>query len=73
MKKKEPELQQGNQAVLKHLAPEHSEVAICRADELAQRRGLTSERDARWSFVGKKAEPRWLWPALAPDSGTVVA
>jgi len=58
---------------LKHLAPEHVEVEICRADELAQRRGLTSELDEMWSFVGKKAEPRWLWHAIDHSSGTVLA
>jgi len=73
IKKKEPEIQQVNQAVLKHLAPEHVEVEICRADELAQRRGLTSELDEMWSFVGKKAEPRWLWHAIDHSSGTVLA
>jgi hypothetical protein len=40
------------------------EVEICRAEELAQRLGLTSELDEMWSFVGKKAEPRWLWHAI---------
>jgi len=60
-----------NQAVLKHLHPEHVEVAICHADELAQRRGLTSELDEMWSYVGKKAEPRWLWHAIDHHSGTV--
>jgi insertion element IS1 protein InsB len=58
---------------LKHLAPEHVEVEICRAEELAQRRGLTSELDAMWSYVGKKAEPRWLWHAIDHRSGTVLA
>jgi hypothetical protein len=48
-----------NPAVLKHLHPEQVEVEICRADELAQRCGLTSELDDMWSDVGKKAEPRW--------------
>ncbi len=57
--KKEPHLQQVNQAMLKHLHPEHVEVEICRAEELAQRRGLTSELDEMWSDVGQKAEPRW--------------
>ena len=61
-----------NQAVLKHLPPEHVEVEICRADELAQRRGLTSELDEMWSYVGKKAEPRWLWHAIDHHSGTVL-
>ena len=33
-----------------------------------QRRWLT-----RWSYVGKKAEPRWLWHAIDHPSGTVLA
>ena len=49
---------------MKHLAPEHVEVEIGRADEWAQRHGLTSELDEMWSYVGKKAEPRWLWHAI---------
>ena len=71
--KKAPALEQVNQAVLQHLHPEHVEVEICRADELAQRRGLTSELDEMWSYVGKKAEPRWLWHAIDHHSGTVLA
>jgi len=62
-----------NQAVLKRLLPAHVEVESWRAEELAQRRGLTSELDEMWSDVGKKAEPRWLWHAIAHHSGTVVA
>jgi insertion element IS1 protein InsB len=58
---------------LKHLHPEHVEIEICRADALAQRRGLTSEVDEMWSYVGKKAEPRWLWHAIDHASGTVLA
>jgi len=57
--KKEPELQQVNKTVLKYLHPEQVEVEICRADELAQRRGWTSELDAMWSYGSQKAEPRW--------------
>jgi insertion element IS1 protein InsB len=49
------------------------EVDICRADELAQRRGLVSELDERWSYVGKKAEPRWLWHAMGHHRGAVLA
>jgi len=49
------------------------EVAIYRNDELAQRRGLTSERDEMWSYVEKKAELRWLWHAIDHASGTVLA
>jgi insertion element IS1 protein InsB len=62
-----------NQGVLQHLHPEDVEVEICRADELAQRRGLTSELDEMWSYVGKKAEPRWLWHAIDHASGRVLA
>ena len=46
---------------------------ICRAEELDHRRGLTSELDEVWSYVGKKAEPRWLWHAIDQHRGTVVA
>ena len=46
---------------------------ICRADELEARRGLSSELDEMWSFVGKKANPRWLWHAIDHHSGQVLA
>ena len=62
-----------NHAVLQHLHPAHVEVEICRAEELDQRRGLTSELDEMWSYVGKKAQPRWLWHAIDHHSGTVLA
>lgn len=62
-----------NKTVLTHLSPEQIEIELCRADELAQRRGLTSELDEMWSYVGKKAEPRWLWHAIDHTSGTVLA
>jgi len=66
-------VQQVNQGVWKHLPPEHVAVESCRADELVQRRGLTAALDERWSYVGKKAAPRWRWHAIAHASGTVVA
>jgi insertion element IS1 protein InsB len=62
-----------NQAVLRQVHPEHVEVEIYRADELAQCRGLMSELDEMWSYVGKKAEPRWLWHAIDHYSGAVLA
>jgi transposase-like protein len=58
LKNKEADLQQVNPAVLQQVPPEHVEVESWRADELAQRRGLTSELDEMWSYVGQKAEPR---------------
>ena len=62
-----------NQAVLQHLPPEHVEVEIWRADALEVRRGLSSELDEMWSFVGSKREPRWLWQALDHHTGQVLA
>lgn len=62
-----------NHAVLKRLPPAQVAVELCRAEELAQRCGLTSELDEMWSYVGKKAEPRWLWHAIDHYSGTVLA
>jgi insertion element IS1 protein InsB len=62
-----------NQTVLKHLSPEHVEVEICRADELEGCRGLSSELDEMWSYVGKKANPRWLWHAIDHHTGKVLA
>jgi hypothetical protein len=50
-----------NHSVLVHLKPEQIEVEICRADELEVHRGLSSELDEMWSYVGMKANPRWLW------------
>jgi hypothetical protein len=52
--------------MLASVAPAHVEVEICRADELERRRGLSAELDEMWSYVGKKANPRWLWHAIAP-------
>jgi insertion element IS1 protein InsB len=73
MKKKEPDLQQVNHAVLQVVHPEHVIVEICRSEELDQRRGLTSELDEMWSYVRWKANPRWLWHAIDHHTGTVLA
>jgi insertion element IS1 protein InsB len=62
-----------NHTVLAHVHPEQVEVEMCRAEELARRRGLTSELGEMWSSVGKKANPRWLWHAIDHQSGTVLA
>jgi insertion element IS1 protein InsB len=59
--------------VLASLHPEHVEVEIGHADELAQRRGLSSELDEMWSYVAKKANPRWLWHAIDHHTGQVLA
>ena len=62
-----------NHAVLRLLNPEQVEVEICRADELDQRRGLSSELDEMWSFVARKSNPRWLWHAIDHHTGAVLA
>ena len=62
-----------NHAVLAQVKPEQIEVALCRVDELEERRGLRSELDEMWSYVGKKAQQRWLWHAIDFHSGKVLA
>lgn len=62
-----------HQAVLKHLHPAHVEGELCRADELGRRRGLHSALDEMWSYVGKKTPQRWLWHAIDPYTGKVLA
>jgi insertion element IS1 protein InsB len=55
------------------LNPEQVEVEILRADELDERRGLSSELDEMWSFVARKSNPRWLWHAIDHHTGMVLA
>ena len=43
-----------NQGVLRQVHPEHVEVEIYRAEELEQRRELTSELDEMWSYVVRR-------------------
>jgi insertion element IS1 protein InsB len=62
-----------NHALLAHVHAEQVEVEGCQADELEARRGLRSELDEMWSFVGKKATPRWLLHAIDHHSGKVLA
>lgn len=59
--------------MLQHLQPKPVAVDIGRAEALEQRRGLRSELDEMWSYVGKKANPRWLWHAIDHHSGRVLA
>jgi insertion element IS1 protein InsB len=62
-----------NHAWLAIVNPDYVEVEICRADELDERRGLSSELDAMWSFVRAKSNPRWLWHAIDHHTGAVLA
>jgi hypothetical protein len=56
--KKAPHRQPVHQAGLQHWYPAQGEVELCRADELAQRRGWPSELDEMGSDGGKQAGPR---------------
>jgi insertion element IS1 protein InsB len=62
-----------NHTVLAAVHPAHVEVEIWRADKLEGRRGLISELDEMWSYVGKKANQRWLWHAIDHHTGKVLA
>ena len=73
LRKKEPGLHQVNHTVLASLHPEQVEVEVCRIEELEVQCGWSAELDEMWSFVGKKAQPRWLWHAIDHHSGHVLA
>lgn len=62
-----------NHALLAIVNPARVEVEICRADELDQHLGLSSELDELWSFVARKSNPRWLWHAIDHHTGKVLA
>ena len=62
-----------NHTVLAYIHPAQVEVAIYRADELERHRGLSSELDEMWSYVGKKANQRWLWHAIDHHTGKLLA
>jgi insertion element IS1 protein InsB len=68
-----PDLHQVKRALLVSLHPEYIEVKFRRADELEEQSGLHSELDEMWSYVAKKANPRWLWHAIAHHTGEVLA
>lgn len=65
MKNKAPGLQHVNHAVGEGCCPA--------AVTVAGRRVEGAEVDELWSFVGRTAQPRWLWPALAHLTGVVLA
>ena len=59
--------------MLQIINAEQVEVEICRANELNERLGLSSELDEMWSFVARKSNPRWLWHAIDHHTGKVLA
>lgn len=65
IKKKESSLEPVNKALLETLDRNKIIVNIQRVDE--------AEMDEMWSYVGKKANQRWLWHAIDRVSGKVLA
>jgi insertion element IS1 protein InsB len=43
------------------------------APAVVVRKGEGAEVDERWSFVGHKKQPRWLWGALDHQTGRILA
>ena len=67
LKKKEAALESVNTTVLRTLNPAEVAWDLERAGE------AEAEMDEMWSFVGKKSNPRWLWHAIDPHTGKVLA
>ena len=65
LKKKEARLESVHTAMLRTLNPVEIAWDLDRAGE--------AERDERWSFVGNKSNPRWLWHAIDHHTGKVLA
>lgn len=63
--KKAPELHAVNPHICPYSHPEDVEVEIHQVDE--------SALDEMWSFVQKKEQQRWLWPAMDHQQGIVLA
>lgn len=64
-------LQQVNLSVLKQLKSELVEVDIYLVEQPKEK--VSSEINEMWSYVEKKSNPRWLWHAIAHQTGLVLA
>lgn len=58
-------MQRVNEEVLRTCEPEKIDVVIQRVEE--------AELDEMWSYVGNKANQRWLWHAIDHHTGIVLA
>jgi insertion element IS1 protein InsB len=58
-------LQHVNRAACHHISAHEIEVEL--------RKVAAAEMDEMWSFVGKKAQQRWLWHAIDHTSGVILA
>src|SRR5713101_64548 len=65
LKKQETALESVHTSWLSTLHPDEVAWDMERAGE--------AEMDERWSFVGNKGNPRWLWHAIDPHTGKVLA
>jgi len=63
--KKEPASTQVNERLLNNLASAQLAVILRQVED--------AEMDEMWSFVGSKRPQRWLWHALDPHTGSVLA
>lgn len=59
--------------MLKQLNPEQVKVEIRLVQPDEKPNEPEAELDEMWSYVGKKANPRWLWHAIDHHSGEVLA
>ena len=66
LRKQAATLESVNTTFLRTRNPDDMAVVIERAGEEAK-------MDERWSFVGHKGNPRWLWHAIDHHTGTVLA
>ena len=65
-------MQSVNLAFLKARALEHIEVNIVKVEQ-AHEGEQAVEMDEMWSYVGRKADQRWLWHAIDRATGVVLA
>ena len=65
LQKQATALETVNASVLRPLNPAEVAWNLERAGE--------AEMDELWSFVGNKGHPRWLWQAIEPHTGNVLA
>lgn len=64
-----------NHAYLATHTPEEMAVDVIKVDEShdVSEQGTAVEMDEMWSYVGNKANQRWLWHAIDRASGEVLA
>ena len=70
--KKEQELQSVNLAFLEARALDHIEVEVVKVEQFHEVE-QAAEMDEMWSYVGCKADQRWLWHAIDRATGIVLA